>query len=382
MKNVKIFTELIEEKARVQVYEIAKLFPKEKIRIMPDVHVGIGSVIGFTCELKHDSKIIPNIVGVDIGCGVHAYNIGNIDIEYSKLDNFIRENIPHGFKVNNEIQEHFNVEQLKCYDKLKKIERLRLSVGSLGGGNHFIEIDESKDGNKWLVIHSGSRNLGHQIAMYYQNLAFSNLKEYRKSLMDSIIKTVPPQEREAKLKTIPKEELNKQTAYLLGDDRSNYLNDMYLATEFARVNRNNIAKRISEFLNVDIIDEILSVHNYISENGYIRKGAISAGYNERVLIPINMRDGVILGTGKGNPDWNYSAPHGAGRLMGRKDAKRRLNMDEFVNSMKGIYTTSVNESTLDEAPMVYKPIESIISNIKDTVEVIEILKPLYNFKSN
>lgn len=387
MKDVKIFTDLIDEKATNQVHEIANIYNKEKIRIMPDVHPGIGSVIGFTCDITHSDKIIPNIVGVDIGCGVTAWNLGNIKIDLESLDNFIRNNIPHGFNVHsNSVPEVFVFTQLRCYKYLIKKERLQLSLGSLGGGNHFIEVEEASNGDKWLVVHSGSRNLGNQIAKYYQELAHKKTQQRHKEKIDNIIKNTHPQKREEKLKSLPKNKLNKDLAFLQNEDMEDYLHDMTIACFFASRNRRWILKLIREHLTTSSpIDVVESVHNYIELFGskrIIRKGAIRSNLNEKLIIPINMRDGVIIGLGKGNKDWNNSAPHGAGRLLGRREAKKTLDMVDYINSMQGVYTTSVNEQTLDEAPMVYKPIESIIDNIKDTVEIIEVLKPIYNFKSN
>lgn len=381
--DVKIFTDLIDDKARYQINDIAKIYDKEQIRIMPDVHPGIGSVIGFTCQINEESKIVPNIVGVDIGCSVHGYNLGDINVDLETLDNFIRENIPHGFRVNNDIQIEFNLEKLNCYPYLTKIPRLKRSIGSLGSGNHFIEIDQSENGDKWLIVHSGSRNLGNQVAKFYQNMAYEEMKYNRKYELAEVIKNIAPSEREEAIKNLPKEKIKKDTAYLNYDSSKLYLQDMDITTMFAYHNRVSILDRITKFLGAIVKEQILSVHNYIDiENMIIRKGAIQADEDQLVLIPINMRDGVIIGRGLGNEDWNNSAPHGAGRLMGRGEAKRTLDMEEFKDSMKDIYTTSVNEDTLDEAPMVYKPIEAIIDNIKDAVEIIEILKPIYNFKSN
>ena len=381
MDNIKIFTNEIDGKSQNQVYELGKIYPTEKIRIMPDVHLGVGSVIGFTCQLENDSKIVPNIVGVDIGCGVHAFKLGNIDIDLDKLDHFISNNIPNGFSVYQNAIEDYDLTELKCYNNLRKIPRLQQSLGTLGGGNHFIEIDVEDNGCKWLVIHSGSRNLGHQIATYYQNLAYTEMKQAQKDKIDKIIKEIPPLQREKEIKKIPKERISKETAYLVKEEsKENYLHDMKIATHFAVMNRTYMALKILDFLGVSLTDEILSVHNYISEDNVIRKGAVSARENEMLLIPINMRDGTIIAKGKGNNDWNNSAPHGAGRLMGRREAKDNLSMEEFTNTMKNVHSSTVREETLDEAPMAYKSIESILNNIQDTCEIVSIMKPIYNFK--
>ena len=396
MKDLKIFTDNIDEIALKQIDELLQqdAFKNSKVRIMPDVHAGKGCVIGFSGDLG--DKVIPNIVGVDIGCGLYCANLGKVDIDYEKLDEFINENIPSGMNVNDRIIEDFDIKELYCYDHLKHYSWIKKSVGSLGGGNHFIEIDKDDEDNKYLVIHTGSRNLGLQVAEIYQDLADKIINHGYNDYLNKkqeVIKTYKElgrqKEIQSKLNDLQKEfERNKNIipkdlAYLEGKERENYLQDMKLCQEFAVLNRHTIANIIAEYMNFNIDDSFESVHNYISfEDNIVRKGAISAKNGEKVIIPINMKDGCILGYGKGNEDWNNSAPHGAGRIMSRKQAKERITMDEYVKSMEHIYTTSVNEFTIDEAPFVYKPLDEILSHIGDTVEIERIIKPVYNFKAN
>jgi len=396
MKDLKIFTDNIDEIALKQIDELLEqqAFKNSKVRIMPDVHAGKGCVIGFTGDLG--DKVIPNIVGVDIGCGLYCANLGKIDIDYEKLDKFINENIPSGMNVNDRIIEDFDIKQLYCYDDLKHYSWIKKSVGSLGGGNHFIEIDKDEEDNKYLVIHTGSRNLGSQVADLYQDLADKIINHGYNDYLNKkqeVIKTYKElgkqKEIQSKLNELQKEFerdkniIPKDLAYLEGKDREAYLHDMKLCQEFAVLNRHTIANTIAEYMNFNIEDSFESVHNYISfEDNIVRKGAISAKKGEKVIIPINMKDGCILGYGNGNDDWNNSAPHGAGRIMSRKQAREKISMDEYEKSMEHIYTTSVNEFTIDEAPFVYKTLDEILNHIGDTVEVERIIKPVYNFKAN
>ena len=425
MKNVKIFTENIEEEALNQINELVsqEAFKDSKIRIMPDVHAGKGCVIGFTGDLG--DKVIPNIVGFDIGCGMLCVELGKIDLDLERLDKIIREYVPSGFEVHDERKYKFlELQDLKCYKELRYTKRLERSIGTLGGGNHFIEIDADENGVKYLVIHTGSRNLGKQVAEYYQNLADQlcnyNIDEYKEKQQE-LIKTYKEQGRKQEIQSALlklKEEyatnqnrIPKYLAYLEGIYRDDYLHDMKICQEFAKNNRLCIAKqilcnyfelpyyegyksvRLRKAENVvgwctqDMVEKDFwyfeTIHNYISfEDNIVRKGAISAEKGERVIIPMNMRDGCIIAVGKGNEDWNCSAPHGAGRIMSRIKAKEKFNLNEYKESMKDIYTTSVNENTIDEAPFVYKPMQEIVDNIKDTVEIEKIIKPIYNFKAN
>lgn len=400
MSNLKIFTDNIEPEALEQIYTLIKqpAFKDCKVRIMPDVHAGAGCVIGFTADLGE--KVIPNIVGVDIGCGMSAVNLGKTDIDFEKLDKVIRDFIPSGKEIqgmeNKYVEDIIN--QLYCKDKLKDINRLKRSMGTLGGGNHFIEVDITKTHEKYLIIHSGSRNLGKQVADIYQQMAVddisgrSNFKEDSEKLIEEYkkcgkAKMIDKAIKELKLsyennsKKIPKE-----LSYLEGVHRDMYLHDMKLCQQFAKKNRENIADNILKHMfghSLNRYEHFETIHNYIEhDTNIVRKGAISAKAGEMVLIPLNMRDGCIIGIGKGNDDWNCSAPHGAGRIMSRSKAKEAVSLDDFKSSMEGIYTTSVNKGTLDESPFAYKPMEDIVNNIKDTVDIIDIIKPVYNFKAS
>ena len=392
--NLKIFTKNIEEQAINQINELLKQepFKNSKVRIMPDVHAGKGCVIGFTGNLGE--KVIPNIVGVDIGCGMLCVELGNIDLNLERLDKIIREYVPSGRNIHEFVKMPFFIGNLKCYKELKEIDWLNNSLGTLGGGNHFIEVDEDEDNNKYLIIHTGSRNLGKQVAEIYQEKAikYCSYEKEMKEEKQKIIKEykVLGKEKDIQNKLIEiskkyagKTKLPKDLCYLEGKLREDYLHDMKICQEFAVENRKEIAFIIMSKMNLDYIDCFETIHNYISfEDNIVRKGAISAKTGEIVLIPMNMRDGCIIGIGKGNDDWNCYAPHGAGRIMSRMQAKEVFNLDEYKESMKNIYTTSVNENTIDEAPFVYKPIQEIIDNIGDTVDIIKIIKPIYNFKAN
>ena len=354
-----VFTDNIDTKATEQIQQMCNQdFAKEaKIRIMPDVHAGEGCTIGTTMTVT--DKVVPNIVGVDIGCGMYTVKLNTTNLDMKKWD-AAAHYIPSGFNVWNTIQEEFDLTQLNCYSELVGIERLSKSLGTLGGGNHFIEIDKSQNGDYYLVIHSGSRNLGKQVAEIYQKKAIEKLdKEY------SGVK------------------IQKDLCYIHGDVLQQYLHDIDICQKFAKRNRELMAEKLLKYVGVSGVESFTTIHNYINLNEMIlRKGAISARKGEKVLIPLNMRDGSILAVGKGNPEWNYSAPHGAGRIMGRMEAKRILSMEEYTSLMNGIYTTSVNAGTLDESPMVYKPAQEIIDAIGDTVDVIEVIKPVYNFKAS
>lgn len=395
-RNLKVFTENIEEEAIKQIDELLKQEPFKdcKVRIMPDVHAGKGCVIGFTADLGN--KVIPNIVGVDIGCGMLCVELGNIELNLKKLDNIINEYIPAGRNIREQKLIDFEkINELYCLRELKESKKFNRAIGTLGGGNHFIEVDIDDEDNKYLVIHTGSRNLGKQVADYYQNLAIelcSGKEEFFKK-KEKIIKEYKEQGRKAEiqqaLKDLEKEYKNnnpnlpKDLCYLEGKYREMYLHDMRICQEYASLNRCYIARTILLNMGMQIYQKYFeTIHNYISfEDNIVRKGAISAKKGEKVLIPINMRDGSIIAIGKGNEDWNNSAPHGAGRIMSRMKAKETFKLDDFKESMKGIYTTSVVEETIDEAPFVYKPMQEIIDNIQDTVEIQKIIRPIYNFKA-
>ncbi|MBQ9442420.1 MAG: RtcB family protein [Selenomonadaceae bacterium] len=388
------FAKDIEDEAREQIrtmcdYEFTR---DSKIRIMPDVHAGKGCTIGTTMTVI--DKVVPNIVGVDIGCGMFTVKLETDSIDFEKFDEAAHF-IPSGKNVWDGRQVRFNLQELFCFRGLKDSRRIEKSIGTLGGGNHFIEIDKAADGTFYLVIHSGSRNLGKQVAEIYQKLAadlaigkdemFQTqekiIAEYkaagRRSEIQEAIKEL---HRQFKIKksTIPQE-----LCWVYGKYLENYLHDIKICQEFARLNRETMAKILLERAGISAGESFHTTHNYIDvEEKIIRKGAISAREGEKVLIPINMRDGSVLAVGKGNADWNFSAPHGAGRIMSRSQAKENLNLEDYKNSMRGIYTTSVNEFTLDEAPQAYKSLDEIIDVIGDTVKILDVMKSVYNFKAS
>ena len=396
MNNLKIFTENIEQEALNQIYTLIEQpsFKNCKVRIMPDVHAGSGCVIGFTADLG--DKVIPNIVGVDIGCGMLCIQLSTKYIDLQKLDGIIRKYIPNGREVHKESKIKFNkLQNLYCYKNLKDIDRIEKSIGTLGGGNHFIEIDSDYDDNKYLVIHSGSRNLGKQVADYYQNIAIEimqgkdKLIEMQKELIIEYKASGKQKEIQSAIKELYEKfnpnllNIPKELCYLTGKYREEYLHDMKICQEYAIENRSTIADIILEKMNLSSEFSFETIHNYIEhDTNMVRKGAVSAKENQILLIPINMRDGCIIARGKGNDDWNFSAPHGAGRIMSRSKARENINFEEYKNSMKNIFTTSVQLETIDEAPMAYKPMKEIIENIKDTVDIIKIIKPIYNFKAS
>lgn len=395
MADLKIFTDNIEPDAVDQIYTLVKqpAFKDCKVRIMPDVHAGKGCVIGFTADLG--DKVIPNIVGVDIGCGMLTVYLGAVDIDLEALDKAIRKRVPSGRNVHDGRAVRFpEIQDLYCYRELKDTKRLERSIGTLGGGNHFIEIDVDPEGNKYLVIHSGSRNLGKQVAEHYQNLAVEIMsgKDKLYEMQEALIAEYKSAGRRSEIQKAIKElhrrfnpnplGIPKDLCYLTGKYRDMYLHDMRICQNFAVINRAEIAKAILDEMGLKALGSFETIHNYIDLGiNIVRKGAIAAYKDQHVLIPLNMRDGCILGVGKGNADWNYSAPHGAGRLMSRSKAKEVIDLEEYKKSMDGIYTTSVDVSTIDEAPQVYKPMEEIVDKISDTVEIMAILKPVYNFKA-
>lgn len=338
-------------------------FQKIKIVIMPDCHAGSGAVIGYTAQMNE--YVIPNVVGVDIGCGIDAYNIGNLDVDFKKLDDFIRENIPSGFKIHvtrPKIAQDLHDKILMVANKIEteNFDRFINSCGSLGGGNHFIELDRDPSGNLWFVLHSGSRNFGLQIAKYHQNKAKDLMKEMFIGQAYKDLEFLP-----------------------LTRGGNDYLEDMKIAQEYAVENRRLMAEKVlNDFFHKDLqCENIKCVHNYINFNdNIVRKGAISAHVGERVLIPLNMRDGTIVATGHGNSAWNFSAPHGAGRLMSRTAAKAMFSENEFKKEMVDVWSSCVGKSTLDEAPMAYKDKKTILSSISETVTVDFLMKPVYNFK--
>ena len=386
------YAKIVEEEAIEQIKRMCDydFTQGSQICIMPDVHAGKGCTIGTTMTVL--DKAVPNIVGVDIGCGMYTVNIGKVDIDFEKLDEAAHF-VPSGMHVWEGRMERFDLTELKCYRSLKNAKYLERSLGTLGGGNHFIEVDQAADGTKYLVIHSGSRNLGKQVAEIYQRLAIdlhAGKEEYfqkRDALIAEYKAAGRRTEIQAALKQLTWEHreclIPDDLCYLYGTYFEDYLYDVEICQRFARRNRERIAEVLLERTGMAAGEAFHTIHNYIdTEEMILRKGAIAAHKGEKVLIPINMRDGSVLAVGKGNPDWNFSAPHGAGRLMSRIKAKENLSIEEYKHVMSGVYTTSVNEATLDEAPMAYKSLEDIIDVIQESVDVIDVMKPVYNFKAS
>ncbi len=386
------YAKVIEEEAIEQIKRMCdyEFTEGSKVRIMPDVHSGKGCTIGTTMTVT--DKVVPNIVGVDIGCGMYTVKLGKEEIDFERLDEAAHY-IPSGMNVWEGRQERFDLTELRCYRSLKDTKRLERSLGTLGGGNHFIEVDQSQDGTKYLVIHSGSRNLGKQVAEWYQQLAvdLNKGKETYFIQRDTIIREYKAAGRRKEIQAALEEiawakreaTMPEDLCYLYGTYFQDYLEDVEICQRFARRNREKMAEVILDKMGIQGTEAFHTIHNYIDTKEMIlRKGAIAAHKGEKVLIPINMRDGSVLAIGKGNREWNYSAPHGAGRVMSRKKAKENISLEEYKKTMEGIYTTSVNEETLDEAPMAYKSLEDIIDVIKESVDVIDVMKPIYNFKAS
>lgn len=393
-KNTAIcYAKVIEDGAVQQIrrmcdYELAE---GSRIRIMPDVHAGKGCTIGTTMTVT--DKVCPNIVGVDIGCGMYTVQLADTNLDFERMDEACHY-IPSGMNVWEGRQEKFDLSDLRSYRSLKDTKRLGRSLGTLGGGNHFIEVDRSTDGTFYLVIHSGSRNLGKQVAEHYQQLAIDLHagKEDYYIRRDEIIRSYKEEGRRSEiqqaLKNLEKEytaknpDVPEDLCWLHGSFLEDYLHDVEICQQFARRSREKMAEILLERTGMTAVSSFHTIHNYIDTREMIlRKGAIAAHAGEKVLIPINMRDGSVIATGKGNPEWNYSAPHGAGRVMSRAAARASVNLEEYRKSMEGTYTTSVNKNTIDEAPMVYKSLEDIIGVISESVDIVDIMKPVYNFKA-
>lgn len=387
--SCKVFTDLIEDSA---VSQLTLLMNQEfckdsKIRIMPDVHAGAGCTIGTTMTIN--DKIVPNLVGVDINCGMLCIQIQETAFDPQKLDNIIRQYVPSG----HDIHETEDRTYTTAIDNLIAPVNTSLayrSIGSLGGGNHFIELDKDDNGYFYLVIHSGSRHLGLEVANYYQNLAYNNCNGASKDDIKQLITEYKAAGRQREieqalitLKNTKHTSIPKELCYLTSSDMNDYIHDMKIMNEFANANRQKMADIIISHMGWHVVEQFTTAHNYVdTEHMILRKGSVSARKNEKLIIPMNMRDGSLICIGKGNDDWNQSAPHGAGRLMSRSKARANVDMEEYKDTMKGIWTTSVNESTIDESPMAYKPMTSIIDNVKDTVDIVKIIKPVYNFKAS
>ena len=388
--SAKIFTDTVDEASLSQVMTLLnqEFVSGSKIRMMPDIHAGAGCTIGTTMTIR--DKIVPNLVGVDIGCGMETIRIKEKHIELQKLDKVIHSKIPSGFEVRNTLHryaENIDLSELYC-SKHVNLGRAYNSIGTLGGGNHFIECDKDDDGNIYIVVHSGSRQMGLEIANYYQEAAYKSLTSHGKEEIAEVIGRLKSEGRQNEIQKVlskmkPKSAtVPKALSYVEGDLFNKYIHDMKIAQKFAELNRQAMMDVIVEEMGLHVVEQFTTIHNYIDMDKMIlRKGAVSAQRGEMLLIPINMRDGSLICMGKGNEDWNCSAPHGAGRLMSRAKAKESFTVSEFKRQMDGIYSTSVSESTLDECPMAYKSMNDILSNIGDTVDVLKVIKPIYNFKA-
>ena len=393
--TAKIFTDVIDNASLGQVKSLCdqEFAAGSKIRMMPDIHAGAGCTVGTTMTIK--DKVVPNLVGVDIGCGMEIVKIRETRMIFQKLDKFIRENIPSGLEVrrtNHKYLVRTNLSELLCNENIN-LARAEKSIGTLGGGNHFIEVDQDSDGALYIVVHSGSRHLGLEVAQYYQEEGYKWLVKHNNTVDECVDKIIEKMKNEGKsteissflqmVKTSKKITLPKTLAYVSGDLFEQYINDMKIVQSYAAVNRQAMIDDIVKGMKLHVEEQFTTIHNYIDTDKMIlRKGAVSAEKGEKFLIPINMRDGSLICLGKGNEDWNYSAPHGAGRLMSRTEAKNSYTLSEFKKQMQGIYSTSINESTLDECPMAYKSMADIVDNITPTAEIIKIIKPVYNFKAN
>lgn len=389
--SAKVFIDKIDELSESQILTLCNQdFVKEsKIRIMPDVHAGAGCTIGTTMTIK--DKIVPNLVGVDIGCGMETILLEEKSIDLEKFDKFIYDNIPSGMNIRKYPHKYsldVEIDELKCLQYIKEFRALK-SIGTLGGGNHFIEIDKDNEGNLYIVIHSGSRHLGKEVAEYYQEEAYRELNNCSKKIINEVINNLKEQGKQNEISSTIKQmkkqiitDIPKALAYTSGYLFDDYIHDMKIVQKYAVLNRKTIADELIKGLGLTVKEEFTTIHNYIDTDSMIlRKGAVSAQKGEKLLIPINMRDGSLICIGKGNEDWNYSAPHGAGRLYSRNQAVKNFTVEEFEASMDGIYTTSINEDTLDECPMAYKTMDDIVNNISPTADIVKIIKPIYNFKA-
>lgn len=388
--TARVFTDIMDEESISQITALCcqEFTLGAKLRIMPDVHAGKGSVIGTTMTVT--DKIVPNLVGVDIGCGMETLLLENRNIELMQLDKLIYAKIPSGFSVRSKphrFAAQIDLSKLRCADRID-LRRAELSLGTLGGGNHFIEADRGEQGI-YIVIHSGSRHLGVEVAQYYQNEAYRQLNRSDDNAVKELIASLKAQGRQTeishelkKLENTKRTSVPREFAYVSGTLFDDYIHDMKLVQHYAELNRRAMADEIIKGMKLSVKERFTTIHNYIdTENMILRKGSVSAQWGEKLIIPINMRDGSLICKGLGNEDWNFSAPHGAGRLMSRSKAKESFTVSEYKKQMQGIYSTSVNSSTLDECPMAYKSIDHILDNIAPTAEVTDIIKPIYNFKA-
>ena len=389
--TAKIFTDVVDQSAISQVIELLnqEFVAGSRIRMMPDIHAGAGCTIGTTMTIT--DKIVPNLVGVDIGCGMETVRVREDHMEMQRLDKAIRELIPAGFEIRKSAHRYadrVDLDNLRCADHVDR-DRARRSVGTLGGGNHFIEVDQDDQGQLYIVVHSGSRHLGLEVAKYYQEAGYKALNKTDEASIQKFIDEMKDAGRQREiqkelkhLKAATNTSVPKALAYVEGSLFDDYIYDMKIVQKFAELNRQAMMDEILKAMKLHPEEQFTTIHNYIDTSAMIlRKGAVSAAAGEKLLIPINMRDGSLVCVGRGNEDWNCSAPHGAGRLMSRAQAKESFTVSEFKKQMEGIYTTSVGKDTLDECPMAYKGMQDILDNIGPTADVVSIIKPVYNFKA-
>ena len=389
--KAKIFTDVVDSSSIAQVLELCnqEFAAGSRIRMMPDIHAGAGCTIGTTMTIT--DKVVPNLVGVDISCGLETVRISEKSVDLQKLDQIIHEKIPSGFAIRNKAHDYLNrvnLNELCCVSHVK-MSRAEKSIGTLGGGNHFIEMDKDDDGNLYLVIHSGSRHLGVEVANYYQEEGYKALNHADDTAIRELVSRLKAEGREKQIekeikrvKNLKQTNIPKSLAFVSGELFEQYIHDMKIVQHYAMLNRQAMVDEIVRAMGLHVEEQFTTIHNYIDTEAMIlRKGAVSAKAGEKLLIPINMRDGSLICVGKGNEDWNLSAPHGAGRLMSRAEAKRSFTVSEFEEQMTEVYTTSVNKSTLDECPMAYKNMQDILNNIGPTAEVVKIIRPIYNFKA-
>ena len=389
--RAKIFTDVVDEASIAQIIQLCnqEFTANSRIRLMPDVHAGAGCTIGTTMTIT--DKVVPNLVGVDIGCGMETVRVREDHMEFQKLDKLIYERIPSGFDIRE--KPHRYLEQIDlselCCARHVDLLRAEKSIGTLGGGNHFIEVDRDDTGRLYIIVHSGSRHLGLQVANYYQEEGYKVLNRTDKASLDRLIAEMKAAGQEKgiqkelnRLKNLKQTNIPRALAYVSGELFQQYLHDMQIVQHFAALNRQAMMDEIVKGMKLHVEEQFTTIHNYIdTKNRILRKGAVSAQAGEVLLIPINMRDGSLICIGKGNEDWNCSAPHGAGRLMSRAAAKQSFTVSEFKKQMAGVYTTSVSRATLDECPMAYKGMQDILDNIGPTVDVREVIRPVYNFKA-
>ena len=389
--SAKIFTDVVDQASIAQVILLCsqEFTQGSRIRMMPDIHAGAGCTVGTTMTITQ--RVVPNLVGVDIGCGMETVRLREKHLQPQQLDKLIYQKIPSGFAIREKphrYMEELDLTALCCYAAIDPL-RAEKSLGTLGGGNHFIEVDRDEEGNLYLIIHSGSRHLGLEVAKHYQDEAYQRLNGSSKADAEALVAQLRAEGREKEiqkalkaLKNTKRTSIPRPLAYVEGELFQQYIHDMRIIQRFAALSRQAMADEILRGLRLHAEESFTTIHNYIDTDAMIlRKGAVSAKAGELLLIPINMRDGSLICRGRGNEDWNYSAPHGAGRLMSRAEAKQSFTVSQFKKEMAGIYTTSVGKSTLDECPMAYKSMEDIAGNIGETVEILRTIRPIYNFKA-